>query len=45
METEKALLNEYSNIQLELSFYDDRDLSRSGEFAKKIKIPFKGVVV
>lgn len=42
LETEKALLNEYSNIQLELSFYDDRDLSRSGELAKKIKSPFKG---
>lgn len=36
---ENALMNEYSNIQLDLAFYDERSLSRCGDFVNKIKKP------
>lgn len=41
---EEALRNEYSNMQLDLAFYDERDFSRLDDVAKKIKSPFKGSV-
>lgn len=42
---ENALMNEYSNIQLDLAFYDERSLSRCGDFVNKIKSPFRGPVI
>ncbi|EMO0769996.1 undecaprenyl-phosphate glucose phosphotransferase, partial [Escherichia coli] len=33
---EEALRNEYSNMQLDLAFYDERDFSRLDDVAKKI---------
>ncbi|MFP1455057.1 hypothetical protein ACLB1O_17865 [Escherichia coli] len=41
---EEALRNEYSNMQLDLAFYDERDFSRLDDVAKKIKSRFKGSV-
>lgn len=42
---ENALSNEYSNIKLDLAFYDERTLSRCGEVVNKIKSPFRGPVI
>ncbi|MFY9997842.1 MAG: undecaprenyl-phosphate glucose phosphotransferase [Leclercia sp.] len=42
---EMALRKEYSDIQLELAFYDEREPARLGELAKKITSPYKGSVI
>ncbi len=42
---ENALIAEYSNIKLDLAFYDERALSRCGDIVDKIKSPFRGPVI
>lgn len=42
---ENALMNEYANITLDLSFYDERALSRCGDIVDKVKSPFRGPVI
>lgn len=41
---EEALRKEYSNMNLELAFYDERDASRFSELVNQIHSPFKGSV-
>ena len=41
---EIALIKEYSNMHLDLAFYDERDASRFSELFDQIKSPFKGSV-
>lgn len=41
---EEALMKEYSNMNLDLAFYDERDASRFSELIHQIKSPFKGSV-
>ena len=41
---ETALLKEYSNMHLDLAFYDERDASRFSDLFAQIKSPFKGSV-
>ncbi|EGT5658863.1 undecaprenyl-phosphate glucose phosphotransferase, partial [Citrobacter braakii] len=43
--TEKALINEYSNVHLDLAFYDERALSRCDDIVDKVKSPFRGPVI
>ncbi|AYN26519.1 undecaprenyl-phosphate glucose phosphotransferase [Buttiauxella sp. 3AFRM03] len=41
---ETALLKEYSNVKLDMAFYDERDASRFSELIDRINSPFKGSV-
>ncbi|OAT31506.1 capsular polysaccharide sugar transferase [Buttiauxella brennerae ATCC 51605] len=41
---EEALLKEYSNMNVDLAFYDERDVTRFSELFSQINNPFKGSV-
>lgn len=41
---EKALIKEYSDMKLDLAFYDERDASRFSDLVDQIDSPFKGSV-